>query len=226
MNTWNLNASFAFQRSDHYGAVPCELAACWELGFTSVQRDKMAEFHAKDIGLRVQKKLLSRVSNKSVAKAFIDDASANLLDSLYKLVKHVTGNKKEAEKITKNIIKIVVKVGVLHRNNQFSAEEIKVAEQLQRKMRALAMAVVSFYEMDFSYDRRYLVGAFEECSTLLSNLVRPHLTGKSMGRIEHVFGFFGKAETLDSVFGSDSVHRECLGRLVKDLHEALDKESL
>ncbi|KAK8762186.1 hypothetical protein V5799_026542, partial [Amblyomma americanum] len=172
----------------------------------SFQARNMAEFHAKDIGLRVQKKLLSRMSNKSVAKAFIDDVSASLLDNLYKLVKHVSGNKKEAEKIIKNIIKIVVKVGVLHRNSQFSPDEIKVAEQLQRKMRALAMAVVSFYEMEFSYDRRYLVGAFDECRALLSDLVRSHLTAKSMGRIEHIFGFFGKPETLDSVFGNDSAH--------------------
>ncbi|KAL1421869.1 hypothetical protein MTO96_022584 [Rhipicephalus appendiculatus] len=151
--------------------------------------DTMAEFQAKDFGLSFQKKLLGRVSSKSVAKAFIDDTSASLLDNLYKLVKSVTGSKKDAEKVTKNIIKIVVKVGILHRNNQFSAEEMKVAKQLQHKMRALAMAV-------------------------------------SLGRIDYVFGFFGKPETLDSVFASDSVHRECLGRIVKDLHEALDKESL
>lgn len=188
--------------------------------------DAMAEFQAKDFGLSFQKKVLGRVSSKSVAKAFIDDTSASLLDNLYKLVKSVTGSKKDAEKVTKNIIKIVVKVGILHRNNQFSAEEMKVAKQLQHKMRALAMAVVSFYEMEFSYDRRYLVGAFDETRALLSDLVRSHLTGKSLGRIDYVFGFFGKPETLDSVFASDSVHRECLGRIVKDLHEALDKESL
>lgn len=221
-----MNASFCESTVLYGSASTCLLSNSCESGHVSFQAENMAEFHAKDIGLRVQKKLLSRMSNKSVAKAFIDDVSASLLDNLYKLVKHVTGNKKEAEKITKNIIKIVVKVGVLHRNHQFSPDEIKMAEQLQRKMRALAMAVVSFYEMDFSYDRRYLVGAFDECRALLSVLVRSHLTAKSMSRIEHIFGFFGKPETLDSVFGNDSAHRECLGRVVKDLHEALDKESL
>lgn len=72
----------------------------------SLVNGAVAEFRAKDIGLRAQKKLLSRMSNKTVAKAFIDDVSAGLLDSLYRLVKQLTGNKKDAEKLTKNMIKV------------------------------------------------------------------------------------------------------------------------
>lgn len=44
-----------------------------------------------------------------------------------------TGNKVKAEKLIKNIIKIVIKIGVLHRNNQFSADELKDAEVFKRK---------------------------------------------------------------------------------------------
>lgn len=45
-------------------------------------------FKAKEIGLRAQKKLLSRMSNKTTLKLFIDDASAAILDNAYKLFKH------------------------------------------------------------------------------------------------------------------------------------------
>lgn len=44
-----------------------------------------------------------------------------------------SGNKKEAERLVKNIIKIVIKIGVLHRNNQFNAEETKAAERFRQK---------------------------------------------------------------------------------------------
>jgi len=44
-------------------------------------------FKARDIGLRAQKKILSRMANKSVAKVFIDDTTASLLDNVYKLAK-------------------------------------------------------------------------------------------------------------------------------------------
>lgn len=47
----------------------------------------MEGFKARDIGLRAQKKILSRMASKNVAKVFIDDTSASLLDNVYKLAK-------------------------------------------------------------------------------------------------------------------------------------------
>jgi hypothetical protein len=44
-------------------------------------------FKAKDIGLRAQKKLLSRMASKNVAKVFIDGNTASLLDNVYRLAK-------------------------------------------------------------------------------------------------------------------------------------------
>lgn len=41
-----------------------------------------------------------------------------------------TGNKKDAEKLVKNIIKVVVKIGLLARNDQFTPEDIKSANQV------------------------------------------------------------------------------------------------
>lgn len=44
-------------------------------------------FKARDIGLRAQKKILSRMAGKNMAKIFIDDVTASLLDNLYRLAK-------------------------------------------------------------------------------------------------------------------------------------------
>ena len=53
--------------------------------------DTQVPFKARDIGLRAQKKILSRMANKTVAKTFIDDATASLLDNIYRLAKiHVS----------------------------------------------------------------------------------------------------------------------------------------
>lgn len=49
----------------------------------------MSEFRAKDIGLRVQKKLASKISNKTVAKTLLDDTTSQILDNLYRLCKNV-----------------------------------------------------------------------------------------------------------------------------------------
>lgn len=48
-------------------------------------------FKARDIGLRAQKKILSRMATKSIAKTFIDGTTASLLDNVYRLAKiHVS----------------------------------------------------------------------------------------------------------------------------------------
>lgn len=48
----------------------------------------MDGFKARDFGLRAQKKIFSKMANKNVAKVFIDETSANLLDNVYKLIKN------------------------------------------------------------------------------------------------------------------------------------------
>lgn len=48
-------------------------------------------FKARDIGLRAQKKILSRMATKTIAKTFIDGTTASLLDNVYALAKlHVS----------------------------------------------------------------------------------------------------------------------------------------
>ena len=49
----------------------------------------MSEFRAKDIGMRAQKKLASKLSNKTVAKMLVDDNTSQLLDNLCLLCKQV-----------------------------------------------------------------------------------------------------------------------------------------
>ncbi|KAJ8932940.1 hypothetical protein NQ314_014319 [Rhamnusium bicolor] len=108
--------------------------------------------------------------------------------------------KKEAEKLVKNIIKVVIKLGVLHRNNMLSEGEIKQAEKFKSKFRMAGMAIISFYEVDFSYDRNYVVNALHESQKCLEIIVSKHLTEKSLSRIESVFSFFTNEQFLDAIF--------------------------
>ncbi|KAF6208284.1 hypothetical protein GE061_016738 [Apolygus lucorum] len=186
--------------------------------------DVMSEgFKSRDIGLRAQKKILSRMANKNVAKMFIDDTTASLLDNLFRMAKQFTDNKKESEKLIKNIIKVVIKIGVLYRNEQFSAEEIRLAEKFKNKFHSAAMAVISFHEVEFSYDRAYLHKAMQDSHELLRQVVARHLTEKSLQRIDSVFNFFGNPQFLDAVFRPESPYKELLERLVSDISKAMDE---
>jgi len=185
-----------------------------------------SNFKSRDIGLRAQKKLLSRMANKSIAKAFIDDTTSQLLDNLHRLARNLSGHKKDADKVVKNIIKIVIKIGILYRNDQFSHEELMLAERFKKKFNSVAMTIISFYEVDFSYDRNFLMQSLNECSAMLKQLVGRHLTEKSISRIEHVFGFFSNPSHLDEIFKKDGDYRDLLGKIVADMHKLMEEGGL
>lgn len=60
-----------------------------------------------------------------------------LIHNLFPPNEFQTGNKKDAERLVKNIIKIVIKIGILHRNNQFNAEETAIANRFHSKFQVI-----------------------------------------------------------------------------------------
>jgi len=180
-------------------------------------------FRARDIALKAQKKIVSRMSSKSVAKVFIDDRMGTLLDNVYRLCKTYCQNKKEAEKIVKNIIKIVMKISLLAKNEQFTREEFRTASEFQLKFHKASKTVISFHEVDFSYDQKFLSQLLGECQALLKLIVQNHLTEKSLGRIDSVFTFFANPQFLDTIFKKNSGYTEIMTRIITDMHSALEE---
>eukprot|EP00091_Calanus_sinicus_P017431 TRINITY_DN37676_c0_g1_i1.p1 TRINITY_DN37676_c0_g1~~TRINITY_DN37676_c0_g1_i1.p1 ORF type:complete len:148 (-),score=62.66 TRINITY_DN37676_c0_g1_i1:206-601(-) len=111
-----------------------------------------------------------------------------------------TNDKKDSEKTTKNLIKISVKIGMLQRGEKFSLEERSSLALIQTTLRTVAKTLISFHQVDHTYDRLFLVKYLTELETLLKNLIRPHLTEKSVGRIEQIFGVVKTEEFLDQIY--------------------------
>jgi len=187
--------------------------------------EKMGDFKASVVAYEVQKSFANKFfSNKSVVKSLIDDTSGNLLDNLYLLLYVFTKNKKESEKTTRNIIKISIKLGMLQRGEKFSIEEKDSLIQIQKNLRAVAMTLISFYQVDFTYDRNFVIKYLTELETLLKNLIGAHLTDKSVGRVEQIFGVVKTPEFLDSVYvpKKNIEMREIMGKVVSDLNCCLE----
>ena len=105
-------------------------------------------FDAQSVGLRLQKKLLGRMTSRRMVSAFIDDTTARLLNNLYRLGRDVHGgDKKAADKAVRRLIKTVIKTGILHRNEQFNADELAIAEDFRKRFRIIAMTIVSFHQV-------------------------------------------------------------------------------
>ncbi|XP_022104735.1 tumor necrosis factor alpha-induced protein 8-like protein 1 [Acanthaster planci] len=183
-----------------------------------------AESHvsSKNLALRMEKKIASKMSTKRVANLFIDDTLAGVLDNLSAMLKQYTGNKKDADKVIKNIIKVTIKIGILYRNDQFSPEELALAEAFRKKFRTLVMTVVSFHEVAFSYDKAYLTELLDSCAQMLTQLVEHHLRDKSVGRIDHVFKFFSNSAFMETVFTEDTPLKCHLDKIVVGLNKLLE----
>ena len=166
-------------------------------------------FSSKNIGLRIQKKVIGKFSTKSVAKAFIDDDFGRLLDILHSILREEFDSKK-ADKIIKNLIKVTVKIGLLFKNNQFNQDELAIGAKLRTKLRHAALTVISFHEVDFTYDRTFLVKNVDECGDMLHRLVNRHLSDKSHSRINSVIEAFSNGPLLDKVFLTDGQHHHHL----------------
>ncbi|XP_070507232.1 tumor necrosis factor alpha-induced protein 8-like protein isoform X2 [Chironomus tepperi] len=180
-------------------------------------------FKAKDIGLRAQKKILSRMASKNVAKVFIDETTSSLLDNVYRLTKQQYGSKKDAEKLVKNIIKIVIKIAILQKNNCFTEDETKKTDTFYKKFLKLQMSIISFFEVDFSFDLNYLQKLISEIHQLLKDIVRNHLTDKSLARIDEIFDCFNDPQFLESIFRHDGPHKEVMAKICEDLNKILEQ---
>ncbi|XP_059825616.1 tumor necrosis factor alpha-induced protein 8 isoform X2 [Hypanus sabinus] len=186
----------------------------------------MEVFNSKSLAVQAQKKILGKMASKSIATALIDDTSSEVLDELYKVSKEYTQSKKEAEKIIKNLIKVVIKLVVLNRNNQFNEDEMLLMEKFKKKVHQLAMTVVSFHQVDFTFDRNVLSKLLNDCRDMLHQIIDRHLTAKSHGRVNHVFNHFADCEFLAALYNPFGPYKASLEKICKGVNKMLDDQNI
>ncbi|XP_051577138.1 tumor necrosis factor, alpha-induced protein 8-like protein 2 B isoform X2 [Myxocyprinus asiaticus] len=186
----------------------------------------METFNSKEMALKAQKKILSQMANRSMVQMFIDDNSSEILDELYHVSKEYSGNRSEAQKVVKDLIKVVVKIAVLFRHNRFSDEELKLAQTFKKKLHQGAMTAISFHEVDFTFDKAVMSEILKECRDMLLKLVNIHLTPKSHGRINHVFNHYSDPELLTQLYNPSGPLKHHLTKICNGLNKLLEDGTL
>lgn len=120
----------------------------------------------------------------------------------------------------------MIKIAVLNKNDQFDAEEVQLANKFQCKFHNLQMTIISFHEVDFSFDLKFLQNILGELRQMLQSLVKRHLTDKSHNRIDEVFDFFNDAEFLETAFKQNSPYQELMDKIVADIHTAMENGNI
>ncbi|KAK2492033.1 hypothetical protein MC885_003756 [Smutsia gigantea] len=195
-------------------------------GVLEVHRVATDVFNSKNLAVQAQKKILGKMVSKSIATTLIDDTSSEVLDELYRVTKEYTQNKKEAEKIIKNLIKTVIKLAILYRNNQFNQDELALMEKFKKKVHQLAMTVVSFHQVDYTFDRNVLSRLLNECREMLHQIIQRHLTAKSHGRVNNVFDHFSDCDFLAALYNPFGNFKPHLQKLCDGINKMLDEENI
>ncbi|XP_068179369.1 tumor necrosis factor, alpha-induced protein 8-like protein 2 B [Antennarius striatus] len=186
----------------------------------------MDAFNSKDLACRAQKKILSGMATKASVQMFIDDTTSEILDELYHVSKEYSGSKSEAQKVIKDLIKIAVKIAILFRNNRFNTDELRTAQEFKKKLNQGAMTAISFYEVDFTFDKTVMEDLLIGCRDLLLKLVHNHLTPKSHGRINHVFNHYSNPELLTKLYDPNSSYRPNLSKICKGLNKLVEEGTI
>ncbi|XP_042525853.1 tumor necrosis factor alpha-induced protein 8-like protein 1 [Dipodomys spectabilis] len=186
----------------------------------------MDTFSTQSLALKAQKKVLSKMSSKAMVAVFADDTSTQVLDELYRATKEFTRSRKEAQRVLKDLVKVAVKVAVVLRAGQLGADQLAQLGHFRRRARSLAMTAVSFQQVAFTFDRRVLAAGLLECRDLLHQATGPHLTAKSHGRINHVFGHFANGDFLAALYGPAEPYCSHLQRICDGLGRMLDTDSI
>ena len=79
-----------------------------------------------------------------------------------------------------------VKIGMLQRGDKFSKEEREGLMRIQKTLRTVAMTLISFYQVEHTFDRGFVIKYLTELEALLKTLIARHLTEKSVARVEQV----------------------------------------
>ena len=80
---------------------------------------------------------------------------------------------------------------MLQRGEKFSIEERGQLALVQTTLRTVVKTFIFFHQVDHTYDRSFLIKHLTELENLVKNLIRPHLTDKSVGRVEQVIHDMG-----------------------------------
>ncbi|CAF1462379.1 unnamed protein product [Adineta steineri] len=203
-------------------SVSQQLARQLEATAESDEEEIPTSASALSLGVRAQKKLLSKLSSKSVAKIFIDETSGRILDNIHKLARNYSG-KKDADKLLKSIIKTIVKMGILYKNDLFTEHQLKLIDEFRNRFHSLSKSIITLYEVDFTFDRSVLTRMCKECQDLTHKIISTHLTQKSHARIDFVFNYVSNLAFLEYSFNPNStVNRAIIKEIVEDMHSLMD----
>jgi hypothetical protein len=151
---------------------------------------------------------------KTVMKKVIDDEIKQLLTCIKNIIAVEGGSKEYADKLERNTIKITVKAYFLWENKTIPIEEfLKIETPLKQALRIL---IAVFDHIEKVKDPSMRAGILDEKFTVVAvlldtvkdslvKLLSPHLSAKSMNRVQETFETIARRDFLLNSYNNESL---------------------
>jgi len=175
-----------------------------------------SEFTIKDFAISTQKKFAQKLATNAVIRnSLIDDSITEIFNLINKIIKLYLNDKKKAEKVMKDVIKIIVKLGVLQHNNRLDQKMVRDANA---HLRHAVLTMISFHEVEFTFERTLAVHKMKTVKDVITSLLKNgQVTEKTHGRLNNVMSVLGESDFLYALY-----HEEKFKPLVSELARLLN----
>lgn len=163
--------------------------------------------------MRIKKSVASKATSssggKKIIKEVVNDETASLIGALKALVESQTGDKKKAEELEANMVKIAVKAYLLVDQKLLRGSDFLKADKPLRE---------AFNRLSRVFNARFAGKATKEAiiealkkvavdltaaRTIIQELMTPHLQTKNVYRLTSIFDTVASYDFLEAVFFED-----------------------
>ena len=184
------------------------------------------ENNSRKIITLCEKKIVSKMANsKALTKLILDDDFNRLLDQTLKVMEKEIGQK-EADKRIRAIVKCSFKIGILIYNKELNERQMESIKEFRGKFKHIAMTILSFNQVDWSYSPEFLIRDTREAEEILMEALKTKLKEKSRKKLSEAFSFFYNPELLDKLFHKGQPYNNNLQLICNELNELIDKEKI
>ena len=185
-----------------------------------------SDSRSKKIVTLCEKKIVSKMANsKALTKMILDDDFNRLLDQALRVMEQELGPK-EADKRIRAIVKSSFKIGIMILNKEFSEKQMEQMREFRSKFKHIALTILSFNELDFSYSPDYLIKETKEAEVMLMASIKTKLKDNSRRKLADAFGFFYNDAILDKMFFKDQPYNPNLQLICIELKTLIDKDKI
>ena len=181
---------------------------------------------SKKIITLCEKKIVSKMANsKALTKMILDDDFNRLMDQALRIMEQEIGPK-EAEKRMRSIVKCSFKIGVMIFNKEFSERQMEQIIEFRSKFKHIAMTILSFNLVDWSYSSGYLIKETREAEAILMGCLKTKLKDSSRRKLADAFSFFYSEVVLDKLFLKGKPYNPNLQIICTELDTLIDKDKI